>query len=80
MVGALRNDWRGNSTCTTRRKRDTTWVATDPDLPTPLAFAELDPPADPSIIFYRRPTAPDQNLQIGAVDLDVVRQVPVLWI
>jgi 5-dehydro-2-deoxygluconokinase len=59
---------------------DTTWVATDPDLPTPLAFAELDPPADPSIIFYRRPTAPDQNLQLGDVDLDVIREVPLLWI
>jgi 5-dehydro-2-deoxygluconokinase len=59
---------------------DTRWVATDPDLPTPLAFAELDPPADPTIIFYRWPTAPDQNLQLADVDLDVVRQVPVLWV
>lgn len=59
---------------------DTRWVGTDPELPTPLAFAELDPPTDPSIIFYRRPAAPDQNLLLDDIDLDVVRQVPVLWI
>jgi 5-dehydro-2-deoxygluconokinase len=59
---------------------DTRWVGTDPDLQTPLAFAELDPPADPTIIFYRSPRAPDQNLTLADVDLDVVRQVPVLWV
>lgn len=58
---------------------DTRFVATDPELKTPLAFAELDPPEDPNIIFYREPRAPDQNLALDDVDLDVVRQVPVLW-
>jgi 5-dehydro-2-deoxygluconokinase len=59
---------------------DARWVATDPELPTPLAFAELDPPEDPSIIFYREPRAPDQNLLLDDVDLDVVAEVPVLWV
>jgi 5-dehydro-2-deoxygluconokinase len=59
---------------------DVRWVGTDPDLPTPLAFAELDPPEDPTIIFYRRPEAPDQRLTPADVDLDVVREVPVLWV
>mgnify|MGYP001823164969 FL=1 len=59
---------------------DTRWVATDPSLPTPLAFAELDPPEEPSIIFYREPRAPDQNLLPDDLDLDVVRDVPVLWV
>jgi 5-dehydro-2-deoxygluconokinase len=59
---------------------DTRWVGTDPDLQTPLAFAELDPPEDPTIIFYRSPRAPDQNLTLDDVDLDVVREVPVLWV
>jgi 5-dehydro-2-deoxygluconokinase len=59
---------------------DTRFVATDPDLKTPLAFAELNPPEDPTIIFYREPRAPDQNLSIDDVDLDVVREVPVFWI
>ena len=43
-------------------------------------FAELDPPEDPSIIFYREPRAPDQNLLLDDVDLDVVSEVPVLWV
>ncbi len=59
---------------------DTRWVATDAELPTPLAFAELDPPEDPTIIFYREPRAPDQNLVLDDVDLDVVREVPVFWV
>lgn len=59
---------------------DTRFVGTDPDLKTPLAFAELDPPEDPSIIFYREPRAPDQNLSVDDIDLDVVREVPVLWV
>ncbi|MGI9624426.1 MAG: 5-dehydro-2-deoxygluconokinase [Acidimicrobiales bacterium] len=59
---------------------DTRFVAIDPELKTPLAFAELDPPEDPTIIFYREPRAPDQNLQPDDVDEEVVRQVPVLWI
>ena len=46
--------------------------ATDPVLRTPLAFAELDPPDDPRIIFYREPKAPDLNLELGDVDGDVV--------
>lgn len=59
---------------------DTTWVGTDPDLATAVAFAELDPPDDPTIIFYRSPRAPDQNLAVDDLDLDVVREVPLLWI
>jgi 5-dehydro-2-deoxygluconokinase len=59
---------------------DTRWIGTDPELQTPLAFAELDPPEDPTIIFYRSPRAPDQNLTLDDLDLDVVREVPVLWI
>jgi 5-dehydro-2-deoxygluconokinase len=59
---------------------DTRWVTMDPELKTPLAFAELDPPEDPSIIFYREPRAPDQNLRLDDVDIDVVRDVPLFWV
>ncbi|MCY3850812.1 MAG: 5-dehydro-2-deoxygluconokinase [Acidimicrobiaceae bacterium] len=59
---------------------DTRFVRIDPELKTPLAFAELNPPEDPNIIFYREPRAPDQNLALDDVDLDVVREVPVLWV
>ncbi len=59
---------------------DSRYVGTDPDLKTPLAFAELNPPEDPNIIFYRDPRAPDLNLLPSEVDHDVVRDVPIFWI
>ena len=59
---------------------DNRYVTVDPHLPTPLAFAEMDPPEDPSIIFYREPRAPDQNITPDDVDHDVVRNVPIFWL
>ena len=59
---------------------DTRFVGVDPSLKTPLAFAELDPPEDPNIIFYREPRAPDMNLTIGDLDIDVVCDASILWI
>ena len=59
---------------------DTRFVAEDPDLKTPLAFAVLDPPDDPTIIFYREPRAPDMNITMADLDPEVVRTVPILWI
>ncbi len=59
---------------------DSRFVGTDPGLKTPLAFAELDPPEDPTIIFYREPRAPDLNILPNEVDHDVVREVPIFWI
>ncbi len=58
---------------------DTRFVSVDPTLRTPLAFAELQVPEDPTIIFYREPKAPDMNIVTADVDLDVVRNVPILW-
>ncbi len=58
---------------------DSRYVGVDPDLKTPLAFAELDPPEDPSIIFYREPRAPDLNIEVGDVDAAVVQEVPIFW-
>jgi 5-dehydro-2-deoxygluconokinase len=59
---------------------DPRFVGTDPSLLTPIVFCELDPPEDPRLIFYREPKAPDMNLTLGDVDLDVVREVPILWV
>ena len=59
---------------------DRRWVTTDPDHPTPVVFIELDPPTEPSIWFYRRPTAPDEFVSVDDLDLAVVAEVPVLWI
>lgn len=59
---------------------DSRWVGTDPNLPTPLAFAILDPPEDPRIIFYREPSAPDLQIQPDEIPDEIIEQVPVLWI
>ncbi|HWM23014.1 MAG TPA: 5-dehydro-2-deoxygluconokinase [Ilumatobacteraceae bacterium] len=58
---------------------DTRFVGADADLLTPLAFAELEHPDDPRIIFYREPKAPDMNITSADVDRSVVETVPVLW-
>lgn len=59
---------------------DTTFVGTHPTLRTPLAFAELLDPAEPTIVFYREPQAPDVTLELADIDLDVVADVPILWV
>jgi 5-dehydro-2-deoxygluconokinase len=59
---------------------DTRFVGTDAALRTPLAFAILDPPEDPRLIFYREPRAPDMNVTMADLDLATVERVPILWI
>ncbi len=59
---------------------DSRFVATHPTLPTPLAFAELDPVEEPSIIFYRYPNAPDFELADEDLSTVPVVETPILWI
>jgi 5-dehydro-2-deoxygluconokinase len=56
------------------------FVGTAEDLLTPVVFCALDPPADPPLLFYRLPVAPDLTLVDGDVPWDLVAEVPVLWI
>jgi 5-dehydro-2-deoxygluconokinase len=55
-------------------------VGTAPDLRTPVVFCALDPPADPLLLFYRSPIAPDLTLTEADVPWDVVARVPLLWV
>jgi 5-dehydro-2-deoxygluconokinase len=59
---------------------DTRFVGTHPTLRTPLAFAAMDPPDDPPILFYREPEAPDMTVTVDDVDVDVVAAVPLFWV
>ena len=59
---------------------DTRFVSVEPDTVTPLAFAALDPPEDPQLLFRRDPPVPDFQLRAGEVDVDTVESVPILWI
>ncbi len=59
---------------------DSRFVATHPSLPTPLAFAELDPVEEPSIIFYRYPNAPDFELNDEDLAEVPVEETTILWV
>ncbi|HEY0518062.1 MAG TPA: 5-dehydro-2-deoxygluconokinase [Ilumatobacteraceae bacterium] len=59
---------------------DTRYVSTHPSMPTPLAFAAMDPPEDPTLLMYRYPMGPDQTLEISEIDRDVAASVPILWL
>ncbi|MFE7798189.1 5-dehydro-2-deoxygluconokinase [Nocardia sp. NPDC057440] len=56
------------------------YVTTAPNLLTPVVFCELDPPADPPLLFYRAPIAPDLTIEPDEVPWDVVDSVPLLWV
>lgn len=56
------------------------WVGTDPELRTPLAFAELHPPDDFPLLFYREPMAPDLRIEAGDIDAAAIAAVPLLWV
>jgi 5-dehydro-2-deoxygluconokinase len=59
---------------------DTRFARTEPELLTPLAFAVLDPPEDPQLLFRREAPVPDFQLRPGEVPDELVREIPVLWI
>jgi 5-dehydro-2-deoxygluconokinase len=56
------------------------YVGTSAGLQTPVVFCELNPPADPPLLFYRSPIAPDLTLTDDDVPWDVVGSVPLLWV
>jgi 5-dehydro-2-deoxygluconokinase len=58
---------------------DTRFVAIEPGTVTPLAFAVLDPPEDPQLLFRRDPPVPDFQLRPGEVDAATVTDVPIVW-
>ncbi|MBF6173697.1 5-dehydro-2-deoxygluconokinase [Nocardia blacklockiae] len=56
------------------------YVSTAPGLQTPVVFCALRPPADPPLVFYRAPIAPDLTITADEVPWDVVETVPLLWV
>jgi 5-dehydro-2-deoxygluconokinase len=56
------------------------FVTPVPDLPTPVTFCEIFPPDDFPLYFYRRPTAPDLQIQAGELDLDAIRAAEIFWV
>src|SRR5262245_17276263 len=52
---------------------DTRFVGTHPTLRTPLAFAAMDPPDEPTLLFYREPSAPDEHVELSDALLEAAR-------
>jgi 5-dehydro-2-deoxygluconokinase len=59
---------------------DTRFVGVERELVTPLAFAVLDPPEDPALLFRRERPVPDFQLRPGDVDPALVAELAMLWI
>jgi 5-dehydro-2-deoxygluconokinase len=59
---------------------DDRWVTPVPGLPTPLTFCEVFPPDDFPLYFYRRPKAPDLEIDAHELDLDAVRAARIFWV
>lgn len=57
----------------------TGWVGTQPNLHTPIVFAEIYPPDDFPMLFYREPRAPDEELAVSDFDSEIVAVVPAFW-
>lgn len=58
---------------------DDRFVGTDRGLRTPVVFCELFPPDHFPLLFYREPKAPDMNITVEEVDLEVVRDARIFW-
>jgi len=59
---------------------DDRWVTPVPGLPTPVTFCEVFPPDDFPLYFYRRPKAPDLEIDAHELDLDAIRTTRVFWV
>lgn len=56
------------------------FIGVDPHHLTPVVFAELDPPEDPALFFYREPKAPDLQLQPEDFPDELVREAGIFWV
>jgi len=59
---------------------DDRYVTPVAGLPTPVVFAELFPPEDFRLTYYRYPKAPDLEIRPDELDYDAIRSARILWI
>jgi 5-dehydro-2-deoxygluconokinase len=58
---------------------DNTYVSTHDEYPTPVTFCEIFPPDHFPLYFYRKPSAPDLQIQPDEIDADAVRAARLYW-
>ena len=59
---------------------DVRFVGVHPTLRTPLAIAASDPPDRPTLVFYREPSAPDEEIALEDRHLEAAREAEILWV
>ncbi|MDG5804752.1 5-dehydro-2-deoxygluconokinase [Streptomyces ossamyceticus] len=59
---------------------DDRWVTPVPGLATPITFCEVFPPDDFPLYFYRRPKAPDLEIDAHELDLEAIRAAGIFWV
>jgi 5-dehydro-2-deoxygluconokinase len=59
---------------------DTAFVGTHARYRTPLAIAAMDPPDDPKLLFYREPSAPDEEIALEERHLEAARGAVIFWV
>ncbi|MEH3129558.1 MAG: 5-dehydro-2-deoxygluconokinase [Mycolicibacterium neoaurum] len=58
---------------------DNRYVGIHGRYPTPVTFCEIFPPDDFPLYFYRKPSAPDLQIEPGEIDTDAVRTSRLFW-
>lgn len=58
---------------------DPAFVATVPELQTPITFCEIFPPDDFPLYFYRKPKAPDLAILAEELDLEAIAAARIYW-
>ena len=58
---------------------DPAYVASDPQMPTPITLCEIFPPDDFPLYFYRYPVAPDLRITPQEVPAEAVHECRILW-
>ena len=58
---------------------DNRYVRTHGEYPTPVTFCEIFPPDDFPLYFYRKPPAPDLQIEASEIDVAAVRDARLYW-
>ncbi|GAB92936.1 5-dehydro-2-deoxygluconokinase [Gordonia rhizosphera] len=58
---------------------DNRYVSVDEVYPTPVTFCEIFPPDDFPLYFYRKPAAPDLQIEVADIDAGAVHDARLYW-
>jgi len=81
VLTGVGDDALGEYVCTRLRHWGVTtdYIARVPGVLTPVVLAALDPPEEPTIVFYRGEAAPDTRIERTAERDAIVRDARVFW-